>query len=204
MRGSALQAKGSRSAARNPRAEPIGIVADVVVGETQDMDAEPFQNIGPPGVVLRVPFMLFAVDLDDELGRVAVEIDDEAIEGDLPPELRAVEARTAQTLPRGDLPRASDACAGRARIDDARWSSRPPSRIVPSPPAPLPPGEGARSPAGKAGYSAACRPPSSPAAAPAPRADTPPCGCACRARSSRACPWRRPRRRRRRLPGPCR
>jgi hypothetical protein len=39
--------------------------------------------------------MLLAVELDDELRGMAIEIDHVAIERNLPPELRAVEARAA-------------------------------------------------------------------------------------------------------------
>ena len=52
-----------------------------------------------PECIVREPFMLLAVDLDDEFGGVTVEVGDISIEGDLPLELRAVEARTAQLRP---------------------------------------------------------------------------------------------------------
>jgi len=44
--------------------------------------------------------MLLAVQFNDELGRVAVEIDDEPIERDLAAEFRAVKARIAQASPK--------------------------------------------------------------------------------------------------------
>ena len=44
--------------------------------------------------------MLLSVDLDDELCRMAIEIDDIAVERNLTPELRAMKARTAQALPK--------------------------------------------------------------------------------------------------------
>jgi hypothetical protein len=45
-----------------------------------------------PRVIVCEPLVLLAVELHDELRRVAVEIDDITIKGSLPPELRAFEA----------------------------------------------------------------------------------------------------------------
>jgi hypothetical protein len=49
--------------------------------------------------MVREPFVLLAVDLDDEFRGMTVEVGDISIEGNLPPELRAMEARAAEQGP---------------------------------------------------------------------------------------------------------
>jgi hypothetical protein len=44
--------------------------------------------------------MLLAVQLDDEVRRVAAEVSDIPVQGDLPAKLRAVEAGAAQAFPK--------------------------------------------------------------------------------------------------------
>ena len=83
----------------NPRQHGIRLVADFLIREAHDADAKPFENFSPPGVVIGEPFVLFSVELHDKFCGVAIEVDDEAIEWSLPPEFRAVKARTAQALP---------------------------------------------------------------------------------------------------------
>jgi hypothetical protein len=66
------------------------------VNRTTCTHSEPLQNFGPSGIVIRKPLVLFAVELDEELRGVAIEIDDVTIERDLPPESCAVKPRAAQ------------------------------------------------------------------------------------------------------------
>ena len=70
----------------------IEIGADVLVREANDPNAEPRQDLASSCVVARKPRVLLAVELHDKLRRVAIEIDDITIEGNLPSELRAFEA----------------------------------------------------------------------------------------------------------------
>jgi hypothetical protein len=80
------------------------------VNRTTRTHSEPLQNFGPSGTVIRKPLVLFAVELDDELRGVAIEIDDVTIERDLPPEFCAVKSRAAQAAPKNVLG-ASAVCA---------------------------------------------------------------------------------------------
>jgi hypothetical protein len=88
----------------NPRQDKIEIIRDFLVGQAHGAQAEPFENFGPPGVAVRKPFMLLVIPpdrspgVDNELGGMAIEIHNETIERDLPPEFRAVKARAAQAL----------------------------------------------------------------------------------------------------------
>lgn len=117
----------------NPGENGVEFVAHLFVREANDPDSEPLQHIASRLVVVCEPLVLLAVQFDRTLGRVAVEIEDITINGNLPPKLCAFEARAV-----------SDACARRARI---RVALKP--CLAPSP---LP------SPNGRGGHSAALRP----------------------------------------------
>src|ERR1700722_8034939 len=82
-----------------PRQDGIEIVANFGVCESNDADAEPFNTLCPLGVVFGKPFMLFAIEFDRQLRRMAVKIDDETIKRDLSPELSSVKTRATQPLP---------------------------------------------------------------------------------------------------------
>src|SRR5438552_12187426 len=90
--GISVSDKGQPQFLPNPRQHRIEILAHFGVRDADDTDAEALQNLAPPGVVIGEPFMLFAVDLDDEFRGVAIEVGDEAVEGNLSAELRAVKA----------------------------------------------------------------------------------------------------------------
>src|SRR6202000_3139358 len=81
----------------------IEVLADLRVREAYDPNAIGLEDLRAPNVIVREPFMLLAVDLDDELRGMTVEIGDISIEGNLPLEFRAMEARAAQLLPQNLL-----------------------------------------------------------------------------------------------------
>ena len=78
-------------------------VQHFVVGETQDGKATPNEN----GVALMVGLVLilvnWPVDLDHQRERVAIEIDDEAVDDLLPTKLPPTEPIRAQFLPQSTL-----------------------------------------------------------------------------------------------------
>jgi hypothetical protein len=71
------------------------VVADLGVREASDPNAESLEDLSSPLVVVSKPVVLLAVDLHGELCGVAIEVDDEALERNLPSEFRAVEPRAA-------------------------------------------------------------------------------------------------------------
>ncbi len=77
--------------------------------------------------------MLLAVDFDHELARVAVEVDDKAIEGSLPAKFRPTKSRPAQPFPQDLLSARHLLSQGPGELS-----------VGPLTPAPLPTGEGLR------------------------------------------------------------
>src|SRR6185437_1457537 len=78
----------------NPSENGIEIAADLRVGESEDTNPEVFDDGRPPGVVVRKPFMLSAVQLDYQLGCMTIEVRDVSIERNLSSELGAFESRS--------------------------------------------------------------------------------------------------------------
>ena len=110
------------------------VLVDVVVGDAQDADRELAEDVSACLVVLAPGRVIVdtAVELDDEALRRAVEVDDEAGDDLLSPELEAVKGAVAEDLPGGrfgggrrlskapgelELVRVDVRAAG-----DARWS----------------------------------------------------------------------------------
>ena len=83
-RGPRASEEGQAERRPNAAEDGIDVVADFLVRETQHVDADAFENFCPTGVVIRKPFVLLAVELNDELGGVAVEVGDVAVERNLP------------------------------------------------------------------------------------------------------------------------
>jgi len=77
------------------------LLVDVVVGDAQDADRELPQGIGACSVALALGRVIVdtAVELEDEALGGAVEVDDEAGDDLLAPELEAVEGAVAEDLP---------------------------------------------------------------------------------------------------------
>jgi hypothetical protein len=92
VRGPRVSVEWQTQFGANSRENGIEVIADLIVREANDPNAKPLENLGPPRVVGYEPLVLFAVELNDNLRRMAVEIDDIPIKGSLPPELRAFEA----------------------------------------------------------------------------------------------------------------
>ncbi len=110
------------------------LLVDVVVGDAQDADRELPEGIGACSVALALGRVVVdtAVELEDEALRGAVEVDDEAGDDLLSPELEAVEGAGAEDLPGGGFSggRRLSKAPGElqlVRVDvraagDARWS----------------------------------------------------------------------------------
>jgi hypothetical protein len=79
------------------------VLVDEVVFKAHEADREPFEDLGPDGVVLalRGVAMNASVELEDQPERCAVEVDEEAGDDLLAPELEAVDLRPAQQTPGG-------------------------------------------------------------------------------------------------------
>ena len=71
----------------NPREDQVEVGVNFVA-EPNDVQAEPFQDFSATGVVVGKPIMLLAVYVNDECGRVTIEIEDILIEGKLPFDFR--------------------------------------------------------------------------------------------------------------------
>jgi hypothetical protein len=70
----------------------IEVVADFIVREANDPNAQPLENLGSSCVVAREPLVLLSVELHDKLRRVAIEIDNVSVDWNLPSKLCAFEA----------------------------------------------------------------------------------------------------------------
>ena len=103
MRGLTFQTKGQPQFLANASQNQFEVRANLVIGEADDAHAESLDHLGPGVVIIDEPIVLLAVEFDDELGRVTVEVCDVAIERNPPLEFRALEARAAQPLPKDGL-----------------------------------------------------------------------------------------------------
>ena len=94
------------------------MLVDVVVGYAQDADGELSEDLGASLVVLALGRVIVdtTVELEDEALRGAVEVDDEAGDDLLAPELEAAERAVAEDLP-GD------------RFDGGRRPSKAPGEL---------------------------------------------------------------------------
>ena len=77
----------------------VEIVADLGVREPDNANAHPFEDFSSTRVVVCKPLVLLSVELDYELRRVAIEVDDIAVEWDLTAELGAMKAGAAERFP---------------------------------------------------------------------------------------------------------
>jgi hypothetical protein len=84
----------------NPDEDRVDVAAHVLVRKPENPNAIGLENCRSPGVVVGEPVMLLAVDLHDELRGMAIEVDDVAIEGNLPAKLGAVETGASQIAPK--------------------------------------------------------------------------------------------------------
>ena len=136
-RGEGTAASGEWKSQRRPDSleDGVEIGADLLIAEADDPHAKALEDLGAVPVVFGKPVVLLAVDLDRELRSVAIEVDDVAIEWNLPFELGAVTARAAQPLPQ-NLFGASRLAAQASREFDALRDYRPVSS--PGGPSPLP------------------------------------------------------------------
>ena len=98
VRGPDGSVEGQAQCSANAGEYGINVFADLGVGEAREADAQAFENLRPPCVVVGEPFLLLAIELDDQLCRVAVEVGDVSVDRNLPPEFRAVKVRAAQLL----------------------------------------------------------------------------------------------------------
>ena len=85
MRGPGGSVEGQAQFGANAGKNGIEVVADLSVGEAQHADTEVLNHRRPPGVVVGEPFVLPAVQFDDELRRMTVEVCDIPVEASLPP-----------------------------------------------------------------------------------------------------------------------
>ena len=99
----------------NPREHGIDVITNLGVREADDPYAHAFENFGAARVIVSEPFMLTAVEFHDELSGVTVEVHDEAVERNLPAELRAVKAASRASASKGFPQLASGSCAGGVR-----------------------------------------------------------------------------------------
>src|SRR5579883_1316944 len=130
----------------------MDVAKHLFVGEANNPHACKFEQFGARPIIIGEPIVLLPVDLDGELRRMTVKIDDEAIKRDLPPKLRALQSRAAEIIPENLLGSGltSAQVAGEltplgahgALCSAFRRGPQPPRSPAPSPPAPLPLGEG--------------------------------------------------------------
>src|SRR6266511_5623633 len=85
---------------------------DLAVLEAQDADVERTKEAVARAVTWRCREVPRTVGFDDELGLLAIEVDDERTEGLLASELRAIEAAVAKKVPEGLLGRGGRATQG--------------------------------------------------------------------------------------------
>jgi len=77
----------------------VYFVTDVIIGHAQDGQTATFQRLVSLFIALTLRSMYWPVDFDHDASRVAVEINDEAIDDLLPAEVQASELVGAQPLP---------------------------------------------------------------------------------------------------------
>jgi hypothetical protein len=81
VRGPSASAERQPKLRFNPRQNRIDLLADFGVGEADEPDAIGFEDLCAARIVLREPLMLLAIDLDDKLRGMTVEVGDISIEG---------------------------------------------------------------------------------------------------------------------------
>ena len=79
--------------------DALYVVENLVVPESEDSIAVRFQILGPLGIFGRLPKMLAAIKLDDQVGVGRTEVHDEAAYGMLPSESDPICALQAQICP---------------------------------------------------------------------------------------------------------
>jgi hypothetical protein len=72
--------------------DPVEVAADFLDREANDPNAKPLEDLSSPDVIAGKPLVLLAVELHDKFRRIAIEVHDVVIKGNLPPELGALEA----------------------------------------------------------------------------------------------------------------
>jgi len=92
VRGSRISIERQTQLGANSSENGVDVVADLIVREANDPNAKPLENLGSPRVIICEPLVLLAVELQDKLRRMAVEIDNVSVDWNLPSKLCAFEA----------------------------------------------------------------------------------------------------------------